>query len=95
MRLLYLDSERNQKECMELILREQGFESLLDMFELLEKVGDGASAEVMLVQHKLTGEKFAMKIIQACSEGVDVQVNREIGIQTRCRSCPYIVRFKD
>ena len=69
---------------MELILREQGFESLLDMFELLEKVGDGASAEVILVQHKLTGEKFAMKIIQekGCSEGVDMQVNREIGIQT-------------
>ena len=47
-RLLYFDSKQNQKECMELILREQGFESLLDMFELLEQVGDGASAEVML-----------------------------------------------
>ena len=51
----------------------------------------------MLVQHKLTLEKFAMKFIEAKGTSQDglKQIEREIALQTRCKHCPNVVRFKE
>ena len=62
-RLLYFQSEAEQLNCFNVLIREQGYESQFDQYRLLRMLGDGGSANVMLAQHKATSQKFAMKIM--------------------------------
>ena len=62
-RLLYFSDEAQQKEIFMLLLNAQGFTSQFDQFGFVKTLGDGASGQVILVQHKSTSERFAMKII--------------------------------
>ena len=51
----------------------------------------------MLVEHKLTQEKFALKAIPQTTykERHHKAVSTEIEMQARCKNCPNIVRFKE
>lgn len=96
-RLLYFLDEASQKQCVETLLQVQGFSDQLEQFEFLKELGSGASGQVMLVEHKLTQEKFALKAIPytAYKERHQKQVAAEIEMQARCKNCPNIVRFKE
>ena len=62
-RLLYFDSEESQRECIDTLLRVQGYENQLDQYNLIKKLGDGAFSSVMQAEHRSTNEIFAMKLI--------------------------------
>ena len=80
-----------------MLLSEQGFDNQIDQYSVKKVLGYGGAGQVMLVQHKLTNEKFAMKLLPADGMNEDgiAQINREIALQTRCKHCPNVVRFKE
>ena len=94
---MYLDSEAQQTAYLEVLLREQGFANQFDQYELGKELGVGGSSQVMLAQHKSTGERFAMKLInlRGITSETRKQIEREIVLQMRCRNCPNVVRFKE
>ena len=96
-RLLYFDSEENQQECLRMLLSEQGFDNQFDQYSVKKVLGQGGAGQVMLVQHKLTNETFAMKLLPEEGMNADglAQIKREIALQTRCKHCPNVVRFKE
>ena len=62
-RLLYFREESYRRAVLDLLLRAQGFTSQFDQYSFIRQLGDGSSSNVILVQHKSTGERFAMKLI--------------------------------
>ena len=82
-RLLYFDSEESQNEGLHFLLAEQGYDSQLDQYDLISKLGDGAFSQVMMAQHRASQEKFAMKVIpiNVYNERHRAQVTREINLQ--------------
>ena len=63
----------------------------------MRELGAGGSGKVMLTKHRSTNETYAMKVIQLndLGEASLEQIEREVTLQTRCRTCPNIVRFKE
>ena len=53
-RLLYFDSEKKQRACLDMLLRAQGYENQFDQYLLVKKLGDGAFSQVMLGIHRST-----------------------------------------
>ena len=96
-RLLYFQTQELQQENLNMLLAQQGFENRLDQYDLVEKLGDGAFSQVMLAQHRLTNEKFAMKIIPYATFNSfrKAQIAREVELQARSKNCPNVVRFKE
>ena len=86
-----------------LLLNAQGFTSQFDQFGFVKTLGDGASGQVILVQHKSTSERFAMKIIPTPSHTQQSKlqaaklklIKQEIALHQRCKNCSKIVRFKE
>ena len=60
-------------------------------------MGDGAFSQVMLARHQKTNEKFAMKVISAdvYRNKQKQKIQNEIELQSRCKNCPNVVRFKE
>ncbi|CCW66415.1 unnamed protein product [Phytomonas sp. Hart1] len=64
-------------------------------FKCIDMLGVGAFGRVLLVQHKLTGKLFAMKIVRkTCFHGVRnvIEIRRECAI-LESLDCPYIMKI--
>lgn len=94
---MYFEREAQQTAYLGVLLREQGFANQFDQYELGKELGVGGSSQVMLAQHKSTGERFAMKLINLRGIKIETrkQIEREVALQMRCRNCPNVVRFKE
>ena len=62
-RLLYFREEAYQRAILDLLLYSQGYASQFHQYNLIRQLGDGSSSKVLLVKHRSTGERFAMKLI--------------------------------
>ncbi|XVF35076.1 hypothetical protein REPUB_Repub18cG0113600 [Reevesia pubescens] len=63
----------------------------LEDIEAVKVIGKGNGGIVQLVQHKWTGQFFALKIIQMCTEeSTRKQIAMELKINQSCL-CPYVV----
>ena len=81
-RLLYFESEKEQKAVLEILLGEQGFASQFDQYRLVRELGLGGTSQVMLAEHRSTGEQFAMKLInlRGITSETRKQIDREIAL---------------
>ena len=43
----------------------QGFESQLAQYEMIKNLGCGISSYVMMARHRVSNEKFAIKVVSA------------------------------
>ena len=82
---------------MQILLQAQGFGNQMDQYELLRKLGDGAFSRVMLARHRKTQEYFAIKMspIANIDERIRMYIAKEIDLQSNCKNCPNVVRFKE
>ena len=64
-RAIYFDSEESMKHWHEEILTAQGYwEQRINQYEPIAKLGEGSFGVVILSQHKNSGAKVAVKVIQ-------------------------------
>ena len=58
-------------------------------YKLLQQIGEGGYSETMLAYHKITGEKFAIKMLRAstATQNLKERFATEIDIHTRSKDC--------
>ena len=47
-------SKEERSESLKLLLEVQGYQSPIEQYEVIEKIGEGASADIILAVHKST-----------------------------------------
>lgn len=65
-----------------------------ELFQLVEKLGEGSYGEVYTAIERSSGKIFAVKIVPVDKEGGNLDSLRsEIDILAMCSDCPYVVRY--
>ena len=94
--VMYFESVTNQKSILAFLLAQQGFSNQLDQYKICGQLGSSNYSRILLVKHKKTGFKYAMKIIKASTfDRNSVQHMNEIELLARCKSSPNIVHYKE
>lgn len=92
MRLSMRKSYRDSTIQALLEKEDYSFQIDFDDLEEIRQLGYGASSKVYLVQHRESGQEYAMKVM-GCEEEFKPIIFSEIKAFFRCRDSPYIVSF--
>ena len=64
-RVLYFPTRESRQTAIDIVLRQQGFDSQLDQYHLISEIEEGCSNPVHIARHKLSDMKVAIKAIPA------------------------------
>ncbi len=95
-RVYYVEKENEYKVWIQMIRKAIGYESLTDLYEVRQKLGNGKFGLVRLGIHKVTGRKVAVKVMNKKEmNNQDLElVKTEIEILKVCQQ-PNIIRLYD
>lgn len=95
-RIYYVEQESELKGWIQMIRKAIGYESLTDLYEVRQKLGNGKFGLVRLGVHKQTGRKVAVKVMNKKEmNNQDLElVKTEIEIMKVCQQ-PNIIRLYD
>lgn len=95
-RIYYVEQEVELKGWIQMIRKAIGYESLTDLYEVRQKLGNGKFGLVRLGVHKQTGRKVAVKVMNKKEmNNQDLElVKTEIEIMKVCQQ-PNIIRLYD
>lgn len=95
-RIYYVEKEPEYKLWVQTIRKAIGYESLTELYEIRQKLGNGKFGLVHLGVHKITGRKVAVKVMNKKEmNNQDLElVKTEIEILKVCQQ-PNIIRLYD
>lgn len=85
-RILYFETEREQRTWLDMLLKALGFTNIFDFYDLGKTLGKGQFGLVRLASHKKTGQQVAVKTVRKANmKQIEVfQQRREIEVLKMC-----------